>query len=155
MLSRFSADSQQSLSRVSADSQQSLIRFSADSQQSQQILSNSQQIFSRFSSYSQQSLSRFSADSQQTLSRFQIFRRFSVYIILMAALGTEGFSVLLHIAIFIEFRHVFCTLFHILSHFICKKYRGNQIEVKNDAQKLCLQSTWLMLQPCFSDHFFF
>merc|ERR1712079_643953 len=75
--------SQQMLSRVSAESQQILSRVLADSQQSQQILSI-------FSAESQQSLSRFAADSQQTLSRFHIFRRFSAYIILIAALGTES-----------------------------------------------------------------
>ena len=97
-LSRFSAvsaDSQHIFSRVSAESQQILSRFLADSQsrfsaESQQILSRFQQSLSRVSVESQRSLSRIAAESQQTLSRFQIFRRFSAYIILIAALGTES-----------------------------------------------------------------
>ena len=44
----------------------------------------------RFSAGSQRVLSRFSADSQQMLS--------SLYCILLAALGTEGFSVLLRLS---------------------------------------------------------
>ena len=118
MLSRFSAESQQILSRVLADSQQSqqiLSIFSAESQQS----------LGRVSAESQRSLSRFAADSQQTLSRFQIFRRFSAYIILIAALGTESLFSLVELAITFFSGFEGSTNFHILMHMPIGSYHIN------------------------------
>ena len=112
MLSRFLVESQQILSRVSAESQQILSRVSADYQQ---ILSS----LSRFSADFQQ----FSADSQQILSRFQIFRWFSAYIILIAALGTEGFSVLFFLHSFV------CFLSNELQYIFYMHYAGRDFHI--------------------------